>query len=209
MSSPLDNVQDSTEPIKTRQDNIDLQDLQVDVGDVEISDEPVADKNNEAVEEEEVEEVQQEEAPAPPKNPVKDFYNHRQRNKVKREEEELRKKYADLEVDDDPALDSYKLNRRALCEKLESDPEFKKKYIAAEEKRRARKKEEEELEAALRAVKNKEHQKQLEEGEPIPDDIEDDGEVEDLDDSPSTDARKARNCVYIERVENLTINFRF
>lgn len=189
---------------KEREDNIvqpaagSLDELNVDVGDIDIEEE--SSEKEDEVEDEPSEEEEEETPPSPKKKtPVKDFYNHRRRSKFTKEEEELRAKYADLEVDDDPALDQYKVNRRALADRLEKDPVFREKYIQAEKARRQHKKEKEELEEVLRSLQNKKEQKELEEGEelPLP---EDDGSV-----TPSA----GRNCVYIQKVKNLTINFKF
>jgi len=63
--------------------------------------------------------------------PKKDFYNHRA--------DKLLEKYKDLSLEESgsglESLKDLKENRRALSEKLETDPEFRKKYIDLEQKK--------------------------------------------------------------------------
>lgn len=128
-----------------------------------------------------------------------DWYNHRRNKSQKERDAALLKKYADVGIEpEDTSLLDHKLNRRELADKLETDPVFRKKWMAAEERRRAAKKEEETLNEVLEDI----HAGAMRETEELP-------EPDDDGDGALPGTSKAQNCVYIGRVDNLTINFHF
>jgi hypothetical protein len=158
--------------------------------------------------------------------PIKDWYNHRSKEK----ERKLREQYADLDIDDgDMTVEEHKMNRRELSEKLEKDVEFKAKWMEAEKKRREEKDKQELLDTIAELNKSRAKCDQLESpgtngasGLNLP---EDDGEINTELDSQSqcsgklSESQSSRGSsnhqgnptqgVYIHNVQQLVINFNF
>jgi len=89
---------------------------------------------------------------APAATGVADFYNHKKHNKFFTYQEpineginpfeidnianSLNNKFKDFDLEDNTELINHRQNRRQLAERLESDPEFRAKYILEEDKKR-------------------------------------------------------------------------
>lgn len=171
--------------------------------------------------------------------PKKDYYNHRQRNSLmeiqKQKDEELRKQYEYLEVEDTSDLENIRRDRRRLADKLEKDPVFREKYLEDQEANRlaALAKEEKEkttdqdIESIIYQLENpnkNKNKKILTEIEPVEDvaaytsEVSDDGSVDGsfIGMSPYDKNKKSQKTeksekpekagIYIGNVENLIIN---
>ena len=116
---------------------------------------------------------------------VKDFYNHKKYDK----HGNLR----NLEngLGDDPLLEDLRASRRELSEKLESDAEFRARYVEAEKSRIHKKQIESETEDIISDMKKLQNKE------------EPDGNYEEL-----PEETPGKYGVYIHRVENLTINIK-
>lgn len=130
---------------------------------------------------------------------------------VQSREQRLRDEFKDLDVDDDKeAEEMHEMmkDRRALSERLEKDPEFREKYIESENERRER----EEAERIIREIQD--DARELEELDELEDedalrDLEETDimrELEDLDDLHDSARTIIKPGVYIEHLENLTVN---